>query len=69
MINHESHGRQSPASVNRPEVGLALLPLHQLPRQRARYVELLRTLGASPATAYARGVIHQIDARLGRTSA
>jgi hypothetical protein len=53
-----------PPSVNHPEAGLALLPRDQLPQLRSRYEELLREFSVSPAAAYFRGILTQIDFRL-----
>jgi hypothetical protein len=64
MIHQDSHARQSPPSVTRPEVGLGLLPRDQLPQLRSRYIQLLQALGASPAAAFMRGIIRQIDGPL-----
>jgi hypothetical protein len=64
MINQDSYPRQSPPSVYRPEVGLALVPRDRLPWLRSRYEELVRALSASPAAAYFHGISAQIDSRL-----
>ena len=59
-----------PPSIKRPEVGLSLRSRDQLLLPlRARYLELLEALGASPATAYVRGIIRQIDAQIEATGA
>jgi hypothetical protein len=51
-------------SVNRPEAGLTLLPRDRLLRLRAQYLELQRTLDASPAATYVHGILVQIDQQL-----